>query len=136
MNSVLTPGCLEWSAPSNLQPEKGGRGWNIRERYTNSTNHCVCKPVLLSFVNCSYECCPFATILVLTSRKRGVWDTPFHPSIIRKTQTIQICFYTQCDSLLLTTRKWGRCENLTKCVTAPRSLTTRKRGVWTIERSR
>jgi hypothetical protein len=43
------------------------------------TNPRVCRSVLLSFVNYSYERRPYTTILVLTTRKRGVLDRPFHP---------------------------------------------------------
>jgi len=61
-----------WPVPIDLQLEKGGRGWNLREHQSSFTSNHVRNPVFLSFVNGSYKRRSFATILVLTTRKRGV----------------------------------------------------------------
>jgi len=73
VNSTLFTWRLVWPVPIDLQLEKGGRGWNLREHQSSFTSNHVRNPVFLSFENGSYKRRSFATILVLTTRKRGVW---------------------------------------------------------------
>jgi len=79
VTSTLATLRLEWPVPSDLQLEKGGRGWTIRDHQRSSPSNHVQNQVFLWFVNGSYERRSFATILVLTARKRGVWERPYHP---------------------------------------------------------
>jgi len=84
-------------------------------------------------VSGSYERRSFGSILVLTTRKRGVWARPYHSEL--HSRNLDYVDFLR-DLPRLTSPYNVRVGNRTRCVTAPQRLTTRKRGVWAIEEIR